>query len=110
LLNKVGLPVDVFHFECKHSESDEQCQEHCNPASFPELIGPNNEWIYNSSAAEQVNAWFGGFQGIVREMLVDRYNFFLDEMIAIRNRYTRMGLERRGAKPHLVVFGALVGS
>lgn len=65
---KVGLPVDVFHFKSKHRETDTFCQTHCNPARFRELIGPNDTWIFNSSAAEQTNAWFGLFQPIVREM------------------------------------------
>ncbi|KAF8997800.1 hypothetical protein BDZ89DRAFT_970301 [Hymenopellis radicata] len=29
----VGLAVDVFHFKCKHKESDLFCQQHCNPAT-----------------------------------------------------------------------------
>ena len=37
---------------------------------FPDLI-VNDKWRFNSSAAEVTNAWFGGFQSIVREMRVD---------------------------------------
>ncbi|KAJ2915278.1 hypothetical protein MD484_g5125, partial [Candolleomyces efflorescens] len=33
----VGLAVDVFHFKCKHSQTDTFCQENCNPHSFLEL-------------------------------------------------------------------------
>jgi hypothetical protein len=72
ILGRTGLPVDVFHFECKHSESDVYCAEHCNPASFPELM-EGNRWVFNSSAAEQANVWFGQFQSIVREMTVEKY-------------------------------------
>ncbi|KAJ7212741.1 hypothetical protein C8J57DRAFT_1604047 [Mycena rebaudengoi] len=81
----VGLPVDVWHFKCKHKEGDNFCQTHCNPARFRELIGVDGKWVFNSSAAEQSNAWFGKFQNVVQEMRVLRYNFFLDEMIAIHN-------------------------
>jgi hypothetical protein len=70
--DKVGLPADVFHSKTKHSETDPLSQAHCNPARFAELIGDNNEWIFNSSAAEQANKWFGGFQSIVREMPVSK--------------------------------------
>jgi len=66
--DKVGLPVDVFHVKTKHKDGDLLSLTHCNPARFRKLIGPNNEWIFNSSAAEQANRWFGAFQSIVREM------------------------------------------
>ncbi|KAI0049302.1 hypothetical protein FA95DRAFT_1489519 [Auriscalpium vulgare] len=96
-----GLPVDVFHALTKHKASDLFCQLYCNPACFPELMGPDNRWIFNSSAAEQANNWFGRFLPVVHEMTVERYNFFLDEMIAIHNRFTVESLRRRGFAPHL---------
>jgi hypothetical protein len=43
-------------------------QIHCNPAHFAELIGENNEWIFNSSAAKQANKWFGHFQSTIHSM------------------------------------------
>lgn len=70
--DKVGLPADVFHAKTKHSETDFLAQAHCNPARFSELIGENDEWIFNSSAAELTNVWFGAFQSIVREMPVPK--------------------------------------
>lgn len=70
-----GLPVDVFHASNCHHETDTFCNVHCNPAKFEELIDPNvpNGWRFNSSAAEQANAWFGGFMAIVREMPIAKY-------------------------------------
>jgi hypothetical protein len=70
--DNVGLPVDVFHFKCKHTERDIFCQINCNPARFRELIGPDSKWIFNSSAAEQANVWFGKFQNVVQDMPVIR--------------------------------------
>jgi hypothetical protein len=73
---KVGLPVDVFHFKTKHKLTDVVCQIYCNPACFQELVGDvdqKNHWIFNSSAAEQANVWFGKFANNVREMLPARY-------------------------------------
>ncbi|KAJ7202758.1 hypothetical protein GGX14DRAFT_369989, partial [Mycena pura] len=99
--DNVGLPVDVFHFKCKHTQTDIFCQLNCNPALFKELIGPNGEWIFNSSAAEQANVWFGKFQNTVQQMPALRFNFFLDEMIAIHNRLTVAELTRTGHRPHL---------
>ena len=50
----VALPVDVFHFKNKHKED---CGKYCNPAIWPELQTPEGGWRFNSSAAEQANAW-----------------------------------------------------
>ncbi|KIO18482.1 hypothetical protein M407DRAFT_83864 [Tulasnella calospora MUT 4182] len=98
----IGLPVDVFHFKTKHKETDIFCQTHCNPASFPELMD-GEKWRFNSSVAEQTNVWFGGFHSICREMQVDRYNFFLDEMIKRRNRLIVEKLRLEGAEPSHVI-------
>lgn len=93
----VGLAVDVFHFECKHSESDIFCQQNCNPYSFPELRSADGKgWFFNTSIAEQTNVWLGGYHSICREMTAVKYEFFLDEMIRMRNCATRDLLERRG--------------
>lgn len=96
----VGLSVDVFHFSCKHSITDEFCQRYCNPANFPELLGKDGSgWYFNSSIAEQTNVWLGGFHSILREMHVDTYNFFLDEMIIQRNQLTKTKLHEQGHCP-----------
>ncbi|KDQ52939.1 hypothetical protein JAAARDRAFT_183569 [Jaapia argillacea MUCL 33604] len=97
-----ALPVDVFHFKCKHKESDTHCAQNCNPYDWEELRTPEGKWRFNSSAAEQANAWFGGFLAIVREMQVDRYNFFLDEMIKRRNRMLVRELDQKGESPYNV--------
>jgi len=96
----IGLSVDVFHFSCKHSVTDEFCQTHCNPANFPELLVKDGSgWYFNSSIAEQTNVWLGGFHAILHEMHVDMYNFFLDEMIIQRNHLTKMRLYEQGHCP-----------
>ncbi|KAJ7705216.1 hypothetical protein B0H16DRAFT_1346377, partial [Mycena metata] len=105
----VALPVDVFHFKCKHKESDIDCGAHCNPYLWAELRTEDGKWRFNSSAAEQTNAWFGGFQSIVREMAVERYNFFLDEMIKRRNRTLVKELRRRGKAPGNIPREELLG-
>jgi len=57
VFQNVGLTVDVFHFKCKHQETDTFCQMHCNPAAYPELQGEGNKaWYFNSSVVEQ---WYG---------------------------------------------------
>ncbi|KAJ7210572.1 hypothetical protein B0H12DRAFT_1278150 [Mycena haematopus] len=97
-----ALPVDVFHFKSKHKEGDVECGRNCNPYIWPELRTKDGKWRFNSSAAEQTNAWFGGFQSMVREMQADRYDFFLDEMILRRNRTLIKDLARRGQIPYSI--------
>jgi hypothetical protein len=103
---EIGLTVDVFHFKSKHSVRDVFCQTNCNPANFPELQiienGTHVGWYFNSSVAEQTNAWIGGYMAICREMHVDLYNFFLDEMILRRNKITLKKLHLSGAVPFVV--------
>ncbi|KAK6971436.1 hypothetical protein R3P38DRAFT_2587167 [Favolaschia claudopus] len=100
-LAEVGFPVDVFHASRKHKDSDEFCVFNCSPVTFPELMDGIN-WVFNSSAAEQANNWFGRFQPIVKEMSVLRYNFFLDEMISLRNEWWVERLRADGFQPHFI--------
>ncbi|KAJ7168381.1 hypothetical protein C8R43DRAFT_877227 [Mycena crocata] len=102
-----GKPVDVFHFTCKHKLTDHHCQLYCNPAAFPEMILKDGRWRFNTSICEQTNVWFGGFISNVQDMEVTRYNFFLDEMIKRRNRYTVAQLEVRGHSPWMIPMEAL---
>ncbi len=101
-LDDVGLPVDVFHALRKHKDSDGFCVMNCNPANFAELYSAILGWLFNSSAAEQGNVWFGKFMPVVREMSETHYNFFLDEMILIHNEQRVAVLEKRGCRPRMV--------
>lgn len=90
-----------FHFKFKHSETDTFCQEQCNPAAYPELTSEDGKgWYFNSSIAEQTNVWLGSYHSICREMLMDKYIFFLDEMILCRNRMTWEKLSSEGQYPN----------
>ncbi|KAJ8693235.1 hypothetical protein PTI98_010474 [Pleurotus ostreatus] len=104
---RTAQPVDVFHFRTKHKETDTFCQQHCNPAAFPELLDANGNWRFNTSICEQTNVWLGGYTAILRNMEVTRYNFYLDEMIKRRNRYVIQELERKGHMPWNVPFDDL---
>lgn len=95
----VGLPVDVFHWKCKHKKTNIKRSFHCNQHLFQELLKDDNTWFFNSSRAEQTNVWFGGYHAIVREMGVVKYEFFLDEMILQKNKLTRAKLEAEGCIP-----------
>lgn len=103
-----ALPVDVFHFQCKHKAGDEDCGRNCNPYLWDQLRTADGKWRFNSSAAEQANAWIGGYQAMVREMQYDRYQFFLDEMIKQHNRFTIQELERRGKAPYSIPRSSLL--
>ncbi|KAF8221378.1 hypothetical protein L208DRAFT_1328329, partial [Tricholoma matsutake] len=93
--DNIGLTVDVFHIKVKHLETDSYCQENCNPVAYPELVSEDGQgWYFNSSIVEQTNVWLGGYHAICHEMLIDKYTFFLDEMILHRNRMTREKLIR----------------
>ncbi|KAF9518066.1 hypothetical protein BS47DRAFT_1338638 [Hydnum rufescens UP504] len=103
-----ATPADVFHHDRKHGPGDTYCQQNVNPAGFPELILPDGKWRFNTSVAEQTNAWIGGFQAMVRQMEVTYYNFFLDEMIKRRNRFMVEELERKGHNPWQINRNALL--
>jgi hypothetical protein len=97
----IGLTVDVFVFKAKHTITDTFCQLYCNPAAFPELTSDDGKgWFFNSSSAKQTNVWIGGYHSMCREMLVDKYNFFL-EMILRRNRLTKAKLQKQGYYPDI---------
>jgi hypothetical protein len=98
----VGLPVDVFHWDCKRKKSDIECSVHCNPHNFPDLLGPDGKtWLFNLSIAEQINVWLGGCHASLQEMGVVKFNFFLDEMNMRKNWITRAKLKKDGMIPHI---------
>ncbi|KAF7332740.1 hypothetical protein MKEN_00157500 [Mycena kentingensis (nom. inval.)] len=100
----VGMSVDVFHFLHKHDVGHAFCNEHCNPILFPEMLGDDGRsWYFNTSIAEQTNVWFGGYHSMCREMLPVKYNFFLDEMIRLRNLSTLAKLADDGHNPRVRV-------
>jgi hypothetical protein len=96
----IGMCVDVWHFLNKHKVSHTFCQAHCNPADYPELMTPEGKWFFNTSIAEQTNVWLGGYHAMCREMLPVKYNFFLDEMIRLKNEVVVEKLRQGGHHPH----------
>ncbi|PBL01903.1 hypothetical protein ARMGADRAFT_858482, partial [Armillaria gallica] len=103
--NKMGMVIETWHAQ-SHKETDEFCCNWCLPSRFPELMKEvkkgGREWRFNTSAAEQANGWFGGYHPIVHEMPCIQYNFYLDEMITLRNWVTVAKLEERSKVPVLV--------
>lgn len=96
----IRMCVDVWHFLHKHKSTHQFCQLHCNPADYPELMGPDGKsWAFNTSIVEQCNGWINGYTAICREMQAIKYDFFLDEMICLRNEITVTHLGVQGQNP-----------
>lgn len=103
LYKSVGFPVDVFHWTCKHKKTSDACAINCNPSNFEVLLRDDGtSWFFNSSIAEQTNVWLGGYHSILREMGVQKYNSFLDEMILHKNRIIKDKLKKDGACPSYI--------
>jgi hypothetical protein len=48
---------------------------------------------------EQTNVWLGGYHSMCCEMLPVKYNFFLDEMVRLRNEMVVVKLAQDGHEP-----------
>jgi hypothetical protein len=84
--------VDSYHYT-NHRASDELCRKYCNPAptdgSAPNLVGQkvdNNGVVhdvreFNTQTCEQLNAWLGGFESILKRMTSKNFNWFLHVML-----------------------------
>jgi hypothetical protein len=87
------LIVDSYHY-INHRISDYICRKWCNPApmdgSAPNLVIvehdrdgiPHYKRAFNTQACEQLNAWLGGFDSILRRMTVGNFNWFLHAMLS----------------------------
>jgi hypothetical protein len=79
--------VDAFHY-INHRAEDLICRTRCNPAprdgSQPDLVlieTVNGQQVetraFNTEAAEQLNAWFGGYEAQLRKMTDYNHDFFV---------------------------------
>ncbi|KAG0151353.1 hypothetical protein CROQUDRAFT_31798, partial [Cronartium quercuum f. sp. fusiforme G11] len=48
----------------------------------------NGKWVLNASAAELTNIWYGGLASICRKMQAIRVNYFLEDMVELRDEWT----------------------
>src|ERR1700733_7272968 len=82
--------VDVFHF--KHHSGDPNCQRYCNPTpiieddpnlvlSIQDDLPPCLQWAFNTEAAEQLNAWFGGYASQLSHMHPANHDFLVQIML-----------------------------
>ena len=84
--------VDAYHY-LNHRATDDLCRTWCNPAplngSAPNLVitGRNAQGqlyykrAFNTQACEQLNAWLGGFESILKRMKSGNFNWFLHTML-----------------------------
>lgn len=84
--------VDVYHY-INHRTTDYLCRKYCNPAplngSAPNLVvvatDANGDQYYkrafNTEACEQLNAWLGGYESMLRRMTPTNFDWFLHTML-----------------------------
>ncbi|KAM6491941.1 hypothetical protein JOM56_012579 [Amanita muscaria] len=84
--------VDAYHYS-NHRATDEVCRKWCNPApldgSAPNLVITERnargqlyyKRAFNTQACEQLNAWLGGFEPILKRMTAGNFNWFLHTML-----------------------------
>jgi CxC5 like cysteine cluster associated with KDZ transposases/CxC6 like cysteine cluster associated with KDZ transposases len=90
--------VDAYHY-INHRLTDYLCRRWCNPApqdgSAPNLVivsRDNNGQLYlkrafNTQACEQLNAWLGGFESILKRMTPSNFDWFLHTMLFYHTRH-----------------------
>ncbi|KAF8993375.1 hypothetical protein BDQ17DRAFT_1252964, partial [Cyathus striatus] len=89
--------VDSYHY-INHRVGDYLCRTYCNPSplngSAPNLVvvereingNPHYKRAFNTQACEQLNAWLGGFQGILNRMSVDNFNWTTHALLYIHTQ------------------------
>ena len=89
--------VDSYHYS-NHRVTDQLCRTYCNSAplngSAPNLVevevDKNGQSHYkrafNTQACEQLNAWLGGFETILKRMSVGNFNWFLHTMLFVHTQ------------------------
>ena len=98
--------VDSYHY-VNHCATDELCRKWCNPApmdgSAPNLVIVETDdrgrhyykCAFNTQACEQLNAWLGGFDHIIRRMTSWNFNWFLHSMLFYHPKKVIKRLERK---------------
>ena len=86
------------------------CWKFCNPAplngSAPNLVvvatdQDGNQYYkqaFNTQACEQLNAWLGGFEPILRRLTIDNFNWFLHTMLVYHTQYVSARIIQKEAK------------
>lgn len=95
--NTTHFIVDLYHYK-NHSKNDMLCQTWCNPApldgSAPNLVVSGRDKhgqlyykrAFNTQACEQLNAWIGGFESILKRMVPANFNWLMHTMLFYHTR------------------------
>ena len=90
--------VDTFHY-ITHRTSDYLCRTYCNPSpadgSAPNPVTieydnngrPHAKRAFNTQVCEQLNAWLGGFESILKRMKPGNFNWFLHAMLFYHTKH-----------------------
>lgn len=90
--------VDSYHYT-NHQTTDYLCRKWCNPApqdgSAPNLVvvdydkqgRPYFKRAFNTQACEQLNAWLGGFESILKRMTPSNFDWFLHTLLFYHSKY-----------------------
>src|SRR6266550_3782475 len=103
--------VDSYHY-VNHRATDHLCRKWCNPApldgSHPNLVIVETDErgrhyfkrAFNTQACEQLNAWLGGFDHIIRRMTSWNFNWFLHTMLFYHTKEVikRLGVRQDGSE------------
>jgi hypothetical protein len=104
--------VDTYHYT-NHCATDVLCRKWCNPApmdgSAPNLVVVESDShgrqyykrAFNTQACEQLNAWLGGFEQILKRMTSGNFDWFLHTMLVyhtsqVMERQLRMNIDDDG--------------
>jgi CxC5 like cysteine cluster associated with KDZ transposases/CxC6 like cysteine cluster associated with KDZ transposases len=84
--------VDSYHYQ-NHRKTDTLCRTWCNPAptdgSAPNLVitatasdgSTYQKRAFNTQACEQLNAWLGGYESILKRMTPSKFNWLIHAML-----------------------------
>ena len=106
--------VDTYHYS-NHNATDQLCQKYCNPAptdgSAPNLVITDRtasgqiyyKRAFNTQACEQLNAWLGGFEQILKRMTAGNFNWFLHTMLTYHTKHVihKQSLKRKSRAHNL---------
>ncbi|KAF6765566.1 hypothetical protein DFP72DRAFT_985770 [Ephemerocybe angulata] len=100
--------IDTYHY-INHKASNDLCRTWCNPApangSQPNLVivshdasgQPYLKRAFNTQvgACEQLNSWLGGFESILKRMVMSNFQWFLHVMLFYHTRFVILKQETR---------------
>ncbi|EDR04613.1 uncharacterized protein LACBIDRAFT_304273 [Laccaria bicolor S238N-H82] len=101
--------VDSYHY-INHRVGDYICRKWCNPAplngSAPNLVVVEKDKhgrsyykrAFNTQACEQLNAWLGGFESILKRMTQGNFDWFLHSMLFYHSQYV---MEKQMKRPYM---------